>query len=52
MALDLGPDPQARLAELLRAAESAHAAYEKSLGHADAEWPIWYARYIIEEAGP
>lgn len=37
------------LASLLREAEAAHAAYERSLGHADADWPAWYATYIVEE---
>ena len=38
-----------RLAELLREAEQAHAEYERSLGHADDDWPAWYARYIIDK---
>jgi hypothetical protein len=37
------------LATLLREAEAAHAAYEKSLGHADDDWPAWYASYILDE---
>ena len=37
------------LASLLREAEEAHASYERSLGHADADWPAWYASYIIDE---
>ncbi|HEX5275672.1 MAG TPA: hypothetical protein VFW34_10390 [Candidatus Rubrimentiphilum sp.] len=37
------------LAGLLRAAESAHAEYEKQLGHADSDWPVWYARFILEK---
>ena len=38
-----------RLSALLRAAEAAHGEYEKTLGHADADWPAWYATYIIRE---
>jgi hypothetical protein len=56
MQVDLGKDPVARLAELLRDAESAHGIYEKSLGHRDDDWPDWYARHIYERlttpAGP
>ena len=36
-----------RLAELLREAERAHAAYERTLGSRDDDWPSWYARYIV-----
>lgn len=38
-----------RLAELLREAERAHAAYERELGGRDDDWPSWYARYIVEK---
>jgi catechol 2,3-dioxygenase-like lactoylglutathione lyase family enzyme len=37
------------LAGALRRAETAHGAYEKTLGHRDAEWPAWYADYIVNE---
>jgi hypothetical protein len=37
-----------RLAALLREAESAHGEYERELGQADADWPRWYARYILQ----
>jgi catechol 2,3-dioxygenase-like lactoylglutathione lyase family enzyme len=37
------------LAGALRRAETAHGAYEKTLGHRDAEWPAWYAEYIVNE---
>jgi hypothetical protein len=37
-----------RLAQLLRDAEKAHAEYEKKLGHADDDWPSWYAVYIVD----
>lgn len=35
------------LAKLLRDAEAAHGKYEESLGHADKDWPHWYAEYIL-----
>ena len=37
-----------RLAELLRAAERAHGAYEQELGARDEDWPGWYSRYILD----
>ena len=45
------------LARLLREAQDAHAAYEKELGERDADWPSWYAQYILDKlrgraAGP
>lgn len=48
MQLDLGNDPVTRLADLLREAERAHAVYEHRLGHADPDWPKWYARHIYD----
>jgi catechol 2,3-dioxygenase-like lactoylglutathione lyase family enzyme len=42
----------AELISALRRAETAHGVYEKRLGQRDAEWPDWYARYMIaEQAG-
>ncbi len=40
------------LAELLREAEEAHAAYEEDEldGATDPDWAEWYARYIVENA--
>jgi hypothetical protein len=35
------------LADLLREAERAHAAYERELGNRDEDWPSWYADYIM-----
>ena len=53
--VDAGPTAFTSLAELigaLRRAEAAHGVYEKGLGQRDAEWPDWYARYMIaEQAG-
>ncbi len=37
-----------QLADELRAAEAAHAEYERELGRADEDWPTWYARFIVD----
>lgn len=37
------------LAEALRRAEAAHGKYEAELGEADANWPDWYAQYMVDE---
>jgi catechol 2,3-dioxygenase-like lactoylglutathione lyase family enzyme len=40
------------LAGALRRAEAAHGEHEKRTGQRDADWPAWYARFIIgEQAG-
>ena len=39
---------QEELAELLRDAERAHAAYERETGERDEDWPSWYARYLLD----
>lgn len=40
------------LAEAMRRASAAHGQHEKRIGHADADWPDWYARYMVaEQAG-
>jgi catechol 2,3-dioxygenase-like lactoylglutathione lyase family enzyme len=40
------------LASALRRAEAAHGEHEKRIGAADANWPDWYARYMVaEQAG-
>jgi catechol 2,3-dioxygenase-like lactoylglutathione lyase family enzyme len=40
------------LARALRRAEAAHGEHEQRIGHADADWPDWYAQYIAaEQAG-
>jgi catechol 2,3-dioxygenase-like lactoylglutathione lyase family enzyme len=42
----------AELVGALRRAEAAHGEHEKRTGQRDAEWPDWYARYMIaEQAG-
>jgi catechol 2,3-dioxygenase-like lactoylglutathione lyase family enzyme len=37
------------LADAMRRAEIAHGAHEKLLGQRDADWPTWYATYMIAE---
>ena len=40
------------LASALRRAEAAHGKHEKRIGHADQNWPDWYAEYMAaEQAG-
>jgi catechol 2,3-dioxygenase-like lactoylglutathione lyase family enzyme len=42
----------ADLASALRRAEAAHGEHEKRTGQRDADWPDWYARYMVaEQAG-
>ena len=37
------------LAKALRRAEAAHGEHEKKLGKRDANWPDWYADYMVRE---
>ena len=37
------------LASALRRAEAAHGEHEKRTGQRDADWPSWYAEYIVRE---
>ena len=37
------------LADAMRRAEAAHAEHEKRTGVPDADWPAWYAEYIVAE---
>jgi catechol 2,3-dioxygenase-like lactoylglutathione lyase family enzyme len=39
----------ADLANAMRRAETAHGEHEKRLGQRDADWPSWYAEYMIAE---
>jgi hypothetical protein len=42
----------ADLASALRRAETAHGEHEKRTGQRDADWPSWYAAYMVaEQAG-
>jgi hypothetical protein len=33
----------------LRRAEAAHGEHEKRIGQRDADWPNWYAEYLVRE---
>ena len=33
----------------LRRAEEAHGRYEQETGQPDADWPRWYAQYMVDE---
>jgi catechol 2,3-dioxygenase-like lactoylglutathione lyase family enzyme len=37
------------LADAMRRAEAAHGEHEKRTGKADANWPAWYAEYMVAE---
>ncbi len=39
----------ADLASALRRAAAAHGEHEKRIGHADPDWPDWYASYMVAE---
>jgi catechol 2,3-dioxygenase-like lactoylglutathione lyase family enzyme len=39
----------ADLAQALRRAEAAHGEHEKRTGERDADWPSWYAEYLVHE---
>lgn len=40
------------MAQALRRAEAAHGEHEKRTGQRDADWPTWYAEYMVaEQAG-
>ena len=41
----------AELAAALRRAEAAHGEHEKRIGQRDADWPSWYAEYMVRGAG-
>ena len=41
----------AELATALRRAEAAHGEHEKRTGQRDADWPDWYAEYIVRGTG-
>lgn len=42
-------DSAADLAEALRRAAAAHGQHEEQIGHADPDWPDWYAQYMVDE---
>jgi hypothetical protein len=37
------------LASALRRSEAAHGEHEKRIGQRDANWPDWYAAYMVAE---
>ncbi len=37
------------LADALRQAAAAHGKHEQRAGHADPDWPDWYALYMVRE---
>jgi catechol 2,3-dioxygenase-like lactoylglutathione lyase family enzyme len=39
----------ADLAEAMKRASAAHGEHEKRIGKADADWPAWYAEYMVRE---
>jgi hypothetical protein len=42
-------DSASKLAEALRRAAAAHGRHEERIGHADPDWPDWYAEYMVRE---
>jgi hypothetical protein len=40
----------AGLAAALRRAAAAHGKHEEEIGHADPNWPDWYAQYMADES--
>ena len=42
-------DSATDLAGALRRAEEAHGRHEAEIGHADPDWPDWYAQYMVDE---
>ena len=44
-------DSAADLAAALRRAAAAHGRHEAEIGHADENWPDWYAQHMVDEQG-
>jgi hypothetical protein len=42
-------DSAVDLAAALRRAEQAHGRHEAEIGHADPDWPEWYAQFMVDE---
>ena len=42
-------DSVASLAAALRRAAAAHGRHEAEIGHADDNWPDWYAQHMVDE---
>ena len=43
-------DSAADLAAALRRAAAAHGQHEQRIGHADPDWPDWYAQYMADDS--
>jgi hypothetical protein len=37
------------LGAALRRAAAAHGRHEEEIGHADPDWPDWYAQFMVQE---
>jgi hypothetical protein len=44
-------DSATELSGALRRAADAHGRHEQEIGHADPDWPDWYAQYMVDEQG-
>ena len=42
-------DSAVELTAALRRAAEAHGHHEEEIGHADPDWPEWYAQYMVDE---
>ena len=42
-------DSVGELAAALRRAAAAHGKHEEEIGHADPDWPDWYAQFMVSE---
>jgi len=47
--MDTTYDSAQDLAAAMRRASEAHGKHEQLIGHADADWPDWYALYMVRE---
>jgi hypothetical protein len=45
LTFDSGSDP----AQARRRVAAAHGVHEEEIGHADEDWPTWYAEYLERE---
>jgi hypothetical protein len=47
--MQLTYDSVSDFAQALRRAEAAHGEHERQLRHPDADWPTWYAQFLVDE---
>lgn len=47
--MQLNFDSVDELEQALRRAAAAHGKHEEETGEEDAEWPVWYAKYMEQE---